>query len=177
MNSLRGLLHELAADRFTGRVTVKSVAGGWVYLHDGTIYCAEQRERPTLLVAMGEAGLFTADEWQQALRTPYVGDKWPTLAGGDPQRLAALRSFAHDYVGATLQALVRQHHADVAVANLVAHPFGPLAGWSIDDLVDEAALTSPSRRSLLDRVEFLELLEEVSPSIRRVHASALSPLG
>jgi hypothetical protein len=174
MNLLPQLLDELAADAFTGRLTVRSVACGWVYLHEGHVYCAERRERPTMLVAMGEAGLFTADEWAAALRSPYVDGRWAALAGDDA-RLAELGAFARRYVTCELRALVRQSNADVTVVSRVAHPFGVAWSWPAAELVDDAPVDGGcASTSFLDRAEFLELLEEVSPSVRRVDGSVLS---
>jgi hypothetical protein len=176
MNLLPQLLDELAADAFTGRLTVRSVACGWVYLHEGRVYCAERRERPTLLVAMGEAGLFRADEWTAALRSPYVDGRWRTLAGGgDDARMAELGAFARRYVTCELRALARQGNADVTVVSRVAHPFGVAWSWPATELLDEATADAGcAPTSFLDRAEFLELLEEVSPSVRRVDGSVLS---
>ena len=175
MNSLVALMHELAADRFTGRVTVRGGTSGWVYLDDGAVSCAERSDRATLLVEMAEAGLFAPEEWRSALCRPYGSSRWQALVGDDPERTEALARFARDYVASSLTALARQPEATVAVANHVCHPFGTLDSWSVDELVadDPADESAPP---VVDRVEFLELLEEITPAVRPVAGSAFAVL-
>lgn len=169
---LRTHLLHLGDDGATGRLAVRGVAGGWVYLRAGGVYCAERVGRPTMLVAMGEAGLFTAEEWTMALRLPF-GPRWPALVGGDPDRLDAVRVFARAFVLENLGILLDEAHdvgrAPTVFAPGVAHPFGPLDRWPVEELL--GALPPPPPRSSLpafDRAEFLELLEEVSPHVRRI---------
>lgn len=155
----------------TGRLAVQGVAGGWLYFHEGLLYCAERAGRPTVVVAMAEAGLFSAEEWAMALRLPF-GPKWQALVGGDEDRLRALGAFARTFVFQHLSALLEatDRHAEVPTtfAKDVAHPFGPLERWAVEDLLGE--LPAPPPRAavpVIDRTEFLELLEEVSPHVRR----------
>ena len=173
MTRLHGLLDQLGHDRLTGRVSIKGSVNAWVYLHEGRIYCAEQRDRASLLVAMAEAALFTPEEWQHALRLP-VSDKWRALAHGDEVRLDELAAFAKRFVANTLAVLLThdQHdHGTPAFAPAIRHPFGPLRAWTLDELLEDAAEEFPTPgfgpAHVIDREEFLELLEEVSPLVRR----------
>jgi hypothetical protein len=178
--SVRERLEALAGGRATGRLAVKGVAGGWIHLQDGAIACAERSGSATLLVAMGEAGLFSAEEWQVAMRLPF-GPRWPALVGGDDARLRALTAFAHDFVVAVVAALVDHERTGqpwaTAFAPGVTHPFGPLATWSVAEVL-AAAPPPPIRAAVpaVDRAEFLELLEEVSPHVRhRPDGGAVAP--
>src|SRR5688500_19010090 len=155
----------------TVRLAVRGVAGGWLYLHEGLLYCAERAGRPTLVVAMAEAGLFTPEEWAMALRLPY-GPKWPALVGGDEDRLGDLATFARtfllEHVASLLEAADRHDVVPTTFAANVTHPFGPIERWSVEDVLAE--LPAPPPRDavpVIDRAEFLELLEEVSPHVRR----------
>src|SRR5688500_10246262 len=124
----------------TVRLAVRGVAGGWLYLHEGLLYCAERAGRPTLVVAMAEAGLFTPEEWAMALRLPF-GPKWPALVGGDEHRLRELAAFARTFVLEHVGALVAHADRHEAVATTfvrdVAHPFGPIERWPVEDVLAE----------------------------------------
>jgi hypothetical protein len=174
VNRLRTLLEHLEADGASGRVTIKGVLPAVVYLDGGGIYCAERRDQPTLLHAMAEAELFTADEWQYALRLP-TPSKWRALVADDDDRLAALTGFARAYVATVLPTLIHHDLGSATFAPRVAHPFGPLRTWSLDELVPatdagEDGQVEPPCAALAadryDRREFLELLMEVSPLVR-----------
>ena len=89
MNALLSLLANLEADGLTGRVNVGGHPGGWVYIQEGLVYCAERADEPRMLVAMAEEGLFSAEEWQMALRLPSA-HKWRALVGDDDGRLNEL---------------------------------------------------------------------------------------
>ena len=169
--TLRGQLADHAAAGATGRLAVRGVAGGWLYLHDGDLYGAERAGRPTVLVAMAEAGLFSPEEWRMALRLPF-GPKWPALVGGDEHRLRALAAFARtfllEHVGALVEHADRHEVVATTFVRDVAHPFGPIERWAVEDVLRE--LPPPPPRAAvpaIDRAEFLDLLEEVSPHVRR----------
>lgn len=167
-------LEQLAAARATGRMAVRSVAGSsWVHLHDGRLYCAERSGQPTLLVAMAEAGLFTPEEWQLALRLPF-GPSWDALVDGDGRRLAELAAFARAAVVEVVAGLAvhQQAGATVTFSPGVHHSFGRLGLWSLADIRADAPASPPREQvPLVDRAEFLELLEEVSPHVRRLPGS------
>ena len=162
MNTLLSLLAHLEADGLSGRVNVGGEPGGWVYIHEGLVYCAERADEPRMLVAMAEEALFTAEEWQMALRLPSA-HKWRALVGDDDGRLNELTMFARNFVGNALRALASTGTSCV-FAPSIAHPFGPLARWSPGELVsaedveDVAASTN----------NLQELLEEISPNVRAV---------
>lgn len=163
MNELLSLLANLEADGLTGRVNVGGDPGGWVYIQEGLVYCAERADEPRMLVAMAEEGLFTAEEWQMALRLPSTR-KWRALVGDDDGRLNELAMFARTFMERTLQSLASGAGACV-FAPSIAHPFGPLARWSPGDLVTEGDVTYVD---LTGADELQELLEEISPNVRAV---------
>lgn len=170
-------LHQLASAGATGRLLVRGNAGTWwVHLHDGAVCGAERAGRPTMLVAMGEAGLFTADAWRAALHHAD-GPSWSALAGGDGDRLRALADFAEDFVRRTLADL-RHHLRDGAALSAtftagVAHPFGPLATWPLCSLLPSTPTAVEPDPEPVDASEFLALLEEVSPHVRRTTGGSL----
>lgn len=169
---LRSHLGRLAADRSTGRLAGRGAAGPWwIHLHEGGVACAERAGHTTLVVAMAEAGLFTAEEWQVALRLPF-GPNWTNLVGGDAERLRGLAGFARAYVVEALAAILEHSPPGAPVAITwsrgVAHTFGTLASWPLEELLADAPARLPRPCvPMVDRVEFLELLEEVSPLVRR----------
>lgn len=165
-DDVRGHLRSLAAAGATGRLSVRGAAGGWIHLHEGRVACAERAGRPTMLVAMAEAGLFSAEEWQVALRLPFA-TKWATLVGGDEGRHRDLADFARRYVVEAAAALADpQRLTSASFSRGVTHPFGVLATWPLEEVLPDAVAT-PDRAEVFDRSEFLELLEEVSPHVRR----------
>lgn len=171
VDDVRAQLAARAAAGATGRLTVRGTTGGWIHLHEGRVACAERAGRTTLLVAMAEANLFSADEWQLALRLPY-GTKWATLVGGDEARQRELVVFARAFVIDAIAALVDPERvAQATFTPGVAHPFGVLATWPLEEVVPEAPAVR-NRAEIVDRAEFLELLEEVSPHVRRRPAPA-----
>ena len=172
-------LHQLASAGASGRLLVRGPAGTWwVHLHDGAVCGAERAGRPTMLVAMGEAGLFTADAWRAALHHAD-GPSWSALADGDHDRLRALAAFAEDFVRRMLADL--QHHVRAGAAVTatftagVAHPFGPLATWPLASLLppEPAAAAAEAEAEPVDASDLLALLEEISPHVRRTTGGSL----
>ena len=172
-------LHQLASAGATGRLLVRGPAGTWwVHLHDGAVCGAERAGRATMLVAMGEAGLFTADAWRAALHHAD-GPSWSALADGDGARLRVLADFAEGFVRRTLADLCHHLQAGAELTATftagAAHPFGPLATWPLASLLPPApAAPEPEPEpEPLDASEFLALLEEVSPHVRRTAGGSL----
>jgi hypothetical protein len=163
MNALLSLLANLEADGLTGRVNVGGDPGGWVYIQEGLVYCAERADEPRMLLAMAEEGLFTAEEWQMALRLPSA-HKWRALVGDDDGRLNELAMFARTFVEHSLRSLASSAQSCV-FAPSIAHPFGALARWSPGDLVAEGDVTTVDATGP-DQLQ--ELLEEISPNVRAV---------
>lgn len=164
MTSLLSLLEHLEADGLTGRVNVRGAPSGWVYLHEGLVYCAERDDRPRMVVAMAEEGLFTPEEWQVALRIPS-SQKWRALVDDDDVRLYALAMFARSYTEDALSAMAKGATSAV-FAPSVAHPFGPLRRWPPADVltvIEPAGVDSPS-----ETIDLTSLLLEVSPLVRVV---------
>ena len=157
------LIDQLEQDGLSGRITIKGVAAGWVYLDGGRVYVAERRDRATLLNEMANGGLFSAEEWQRALRMPS-GSKWRVLVADDEARLDELATFAHDYVRDALSWLAHHDHENATFAPRIAHPFGVLRTWSLDELI--TAEDAGRDDAAVDRETFLELLLEVSPMVR-----------
>jgi hypothetical protein len=177
-DDVRARLLALAEDRATGRLHVRAVAGGWIHTVDGRISGAERQGRPTLLVAMAEAGLFSPDEWSTALRVPFAS-RWTTLVGRDPERLEGLANFARAFLGENIGPLVdpaRTGLVQLSFSPAVTHPFGLLASWTVEEVLADLPPAAPHRdQPPIDRTEFLELLEEVSPHVRRVPSAAFAP--
>lgn len=166
MMRLRPLLEELATDHATGRVSVKGVRPAVVMVTDGRISLSERRDQPNLLIAMAEAGLFTAEEWAVALRIP-TAHKWRALVGDDPVRLDRLTDFARAYTAQSLVSLLALDVCPVTFSERIQHPFGPLGTWTLEELVGAASVDEPVLApDLHDRREFLEMLMEVSPLVR-----------
>lgn len=163
MNSLLSLLANLEADGLTGRVNVGGDPGGWVYIQEGLVYCAERADEPRMLVVMAEEGLFSAEEWQMALRLPSP-HKWRALVGDDDGRLNELAMFARGFVERTLRPLAAGASSCV-FAPSIAHPFGALARWSPGDLIVESDVPT---LDLTTGDQLQELLEEISPNVRAV---------
>ena len=164
-------LAQLAASGASGRLLVRGPAGTWwVHLHEGGVCGAERAGRPTMLVAMGEAGLFTAEAWRSALHGE-AGPSWSALAGGSADRLASLATFARTFVGGVLDDLVAHVRSGVPLSATFTpgtnHPFGALTTWPLDELV-EVTPAVPT----VDPAEFLALLEEASPYVRRTPGRA-----
>ena len=154
-------LTRLADDVVTGRLDLLGAHAGRVYVADGRVTCAEQHGHQTMLLAMAEAGLFAPTEWAAALRAP-LAERWTTLVGGDPDRLQGLIAFAHDYTARQLRSLAGNPIGDVLLHVGATHPLGTLASWPAGDfLPPEAPVLA------IDRSEFLELLAEISPHVRR----------
>lgn len=168
MTPLRALLADLERRQATGRVTVKGVRPAVVMVDAGRIYLAERSDQPNLLIAMAAAELFSSDEWGLALRLP-TKDKWRALVNDDDRRLAELTSFARRYTTEVLTTLVEVDVGTPTFKDRVRHPFGPLASWTIDELVGAEAAPVGDRileADPYDRREFLEMLAEVSPLVR-----------
>src|SRR5687767_3618946 len=97
-------LTELEADAATGRVTVRSGnVRGWVYLGDGQVYCAERNDRPTVLVALADAGLFDPESWTAALRAAPGRARWDSLVAAEHRE--DVRRFVRTYVSDVLTSL------------------------------------------------------------------------
>lgn len=164
MTSLLSLLEQLEADGLTGRVNVTGSPSGWVYLHEGLVYCAEREDRPRMVVAMAEEGLFTPDEWQLALRIPSA-HKWRALVDDDDVRLYALGTFARRYTEDALSAMAMGATGAV-FAPAVAHPFGPLRRWPPADVL--TVIESKASPEAGGTIDLTSLLLEISPLVRVV---------
>ena len=136
MSGLRALLAELESTQATGRVRIRGVRPAVVLLEGGRIYLAERSDLPNLLIAMGSAELFTAEEWTLALRLP-TREKWRALVADDEERLAELTDFARRYTAEVLTSLLMTDIGSVSFSEQVAHPFGPLDTWTVTELVGD----------------------------------------
>jgi len=168
MNPLLVSLAQLEAGRATGRVRVSGVPGGWVYVHDGLVYCAERADGPRLLDAMEQAGLFTPEERQMALSLP-TRCKWRALVADDDGRLSELTLFARSFVARAL-ATITPGARSCTFAPQVTHPFGPLAWWRAEVLVPGVAAATDDVSA---GGELQELLEELSPHVHSVRRRLL----
>ncbi|HEX2849063.1 MAG TPA: hypothetical protein VHN98_00850 [Acidimicrobiales bacterium] len=133
--SLLALLHQLEAEASTGRVAVRGVQTGWVYVNEGRIYCVERNGEPSLFEAMEAAGLFEPADLDLALRVPVL-DRWRLLLRGDEHRITETRAFARRHATEHLRPLLAPVYDSTFVPK-IEHPLGPLGSWTVDELLGE----------------------------------------
>ena len=131
--SLLALLRQLEARAATGRVVVRGMRTGWVYVHGGRIYCVERDGEPSLFDSMESAGLFGPGDLDLALRVP-VRDRWRLLVHGDEARLDAVRAFARLHAADQLRPLLAPVF-EPSFTPRIEHPLGPVGAWSVDELL------------------------------------------
>ena len=166
MPRLADFIAELESDGATGRVTVRvGRLRGWVYLADGLVYCAERDDRPTLLVALADAGLFDRDSWAASLRAAPGRARWDSLVPAD--RRPVVNRFVRKYVADVLDSLDAMGGTELTFGAAIGHPFGAAAKWSVKELLGPRRIEDD-----VDSAELHELLLETSPLVRLVDAPA-----
>lgn len=157
---LSSRLRQLGAEGASGRLDVAGRPGGRVYFEAGAVACVEQHAQPTLVLAMAHAGLFTPGAWEAAVQARGPA-RWAALTAGDEGRRDRLIAFAAEHNRRQLEGILGGSVSSATFAPGAAHSFGPLATWTVADLLGSAADTP-----VIDRSEFLELLSEISPHVR-----------